>query len=345
MATGRRHRLPAGAVAALTVLLLLLAAASAPTAAAQQQEGDGGADAAAAAPADDALLLRAAIDAVDDAAAAQPPGATDALLRAAAAGAARPVAGPSGGRRRLQQPQSRPGQFMGGPSLAHQHAGVVTDHAGPPPKAAAAAVAAPKSAAAAVRPGDDGAAAGGLDPNLLKSLSNDHLFALRYGGAAAAQPRAAAAAVAPIGGSGGAPQAATAAAVVAAAEADGAFEPLDAECFAPSPVQRARSDAERNSTSNSCTGTATLTVWSEGAPIEPTIEKHLFEPFFSSESRSSGLGLYICRELCTRHGAMIRYERQSARRPQLADGNAFIVQFRRAASSAATPTQENLLPT
>ena len=106
-----------------------------------------------------------------------------------------------------------------------------------------------------------------------------------------------------------------------------------------------RSDALRISTSNSFTGTATLTVWSDGAPIEPTIEKHLFEPFFSSESRSSGLGLYICRELCTRHGAMIRYERQSARRPQLADGNAFIVQFRRAASSAATPTQENLLPT
>ena len=106
-----------------------------------------------------------------------------------------------------------------------------------------------------------------------------------------------------------------------------------------------RTDALRVSTHSSLAGTATLTVWSDGAPIEPTIEKHLFEPFFSSESRSSGLGLYICRELCTRHGAMIRYERQSARQPQLADGNAFIVQFRRAASSAAPPTQENLLPT
>ncbi|TKL82391.1 ATP-binding protein, partial [Enterococcus faecium] len=91
-------------------------------------------------------------------------------------------------------------------------------------------------------------------------------------------------------------------------------------------------DSLRVSTHSSLTGTTTLVVWSDGAPIEPTIEKHLFEPFFSSESRSSGLGLYICRELCTRHGAMIRYERQSTALPELAQGNAFIVQFRRAAS-------------
>jgi two-component system sensor histidine kinase PilS (NtrC family) len=39
---------------------------------------------------------------------------------------------------------------------------------------------------------------------------------------------------------------------------------------------------------------------------------HLFEPFFSSESRSSGLGLYICRELCERHGARIAYRRGPA---------------------------------
>ncbi len=108
-------------------------------------------------------------------------------------------------------------------------------------------------------------------------------------------------------------------------------------------AQRYRSDrpgALRVSTYSSLTGTATLVVWSDGAPIEPTIEKHLFEPFFSSESRSSGLGLYICRELCTRHGAIIRYERQSAP-PQGDGGNAFIVQFRRAANNAApapTPT-------
>ncbi|MEG0922514.1 MAG: ATP-binding protein [Comamonas sp.] len=103
-------------------------------------------------------------------------------------------------------------------------------------------------------------------------------------------------------------------------------------------AQRYRSDRAgslRINTYSSLTGTATLVVWSDGIPIEPTIEKHLFEPFFSSESRSSGLGLYICRELCSRHGAIIRYERQSVRRHEGDDGNAFIVQFRRAANTAA----------
>jgi two-component system sensor histidine kinase PilS (NtrC family) len=36
---------------------------------------------------------------------------------------------------------------------------------------------------------------------------------------------------------------------------------------------------------------------------------HLFEPFFSTRSRGSGLGLYLCKELCERHGADIRYLR------------------------------------
>jgi two-component system, NtrC family, sensor histidine kinase PilS len=52
-----------------------------------------------------------------------------------------------------------------------------------------------------------------------------------------------------------------------------------------------------------------LAVWSDAPPIEQGVQRHLFEPFFSSESRSSGLGLYICRELCARHGAMIGYQR------------------------------------
>ena len=52
-----------------------------------------------------------------------------------------------------------------------------------------------------------------------------------------------------------------------------------------------------------------LSVWSDGEPLERTVQSNLFEPFFSSESRSSGLGLYICRELCERHGAVIGYQR------------------------------------
>ena len=68
-----------------------------------------------------------------------------------------------------------------------------------------------------------------------------------------------------------------------------------------------------------------LSVWSDGAPLERTVQSHLFEPFFSSESRSSGLGLYICRELCERHGAVIGYQRGD--RNGVA-GNEFFVMFK-----------------
>ena len=79
-------------------------------------------------------------------------------------------------------------------------------------------------------------------------------------------------------------------------------------------------------------GPARLTVWSNGAPIEKTVEAHLFEPFFSSESRSSGLGLYICRELCERYGALIGYQRAARYSVQ---GNEFFVIFKTASLTAA----------
>ena len=71
---------------------------------------------------------------------------------------------------------------------------------------------------------------------------------------------------------------------------------------------------------------AHLQVWSDGAPLETAVQRHLFEPFFSSESRSSGLGLFICRELCERHGATIGYERR-ALAVNGPEGNDFFVSF------------------
>jgi two-component system sensor histidine kinase PilS (NtrC family) len=53
--------------------------------------------------------------------------------------------------------------------------------------------------------------------------------------------------------------------------------------------------------------TVRLSVASDGAPIPPDVERYLFEPFFSTRSRGTGLGLYICRELCERYGASIEY--------------------------------------
>ncbi|WP_298208902.1 PAS domain-containing sensor histidine kinase [Acidovorax sp.] len=87
------------------------------------------------------------------------------------------------------------------------------------------------------------------------------------------------------------------------------------------------------------TGQVNLQVWSDGAPMDKSVERHLFEPFFSSESRSSGLGLYICRELCQRHGASIGYQRinRGTLRGETG-GNAFTVGFRRTTRPTDTAT-------
>ncbi|HSV79174.1 MAG TPA: ATP-binding protein [Ramlibacter sp.] len=79
---------------------------------------------------------------------------------------------------------------------------------------------------------------------------------------------------------------------------------------------------------------ACLQVWSDGLPLDASVQLHLFEPFFSSESRSSGLGLYICRELCDRHGAAIAYARTPAPDGSGRDGNEFTVTFRTRATIA-----------
>jgi two-component system sensor histidine kinase PilS (NtrC family) len=77
-----------------------------------------------------------------------------------------------------------------------------------------------------------------------------------------------------------------------------------------------------------------LSVWSDGKPLDAGVQRHLFEPFFSSESRSSGLGLYICRELCERHGARIAYRRCAAPDGSGREGNEFVVTFKAAAGPA-----------
>ena len=90
-------------------------------------------------------------------------------------------------------------------------------------------------------------------------------------------------------------------------------------------------------TRSNASGQGILCVWSDGQPLEQSVERHLFEPFFSSESRSSGLGLYICRELCEGHGASIAYHRTRRTMDEVdTDGNEFIVRFRTARASERT---------
>jgi len=79
-----------------------------------------------------------------------------------------------------------------------------------------------------------------------------------------------------------------------------------------------------------------LEVASDGEPIAADVERYLFEPFFSTRSRGTGLGLYICRELCERYGASIEY---SAHRPPERHRNVFSVSMR-----SATPTASDRPP-
>ena len=78
-----------------------------------------------------------------------------------------------------------------------------------------------------------------------------------------------------------------------------------------------------------------LSVLSDGAPIPADVEPYLFEPFFSTRSRGTGLGLYICRELCERYGASIDYRLRPYAGSQR---NGFFVDMRRAALTAIEPS-------
>lgn len=49
-------------------------------------------------------------------------------------------------------------------------------------------------------------------------------------------------------------------------------------------------------------------IQDDGPPITPEVRAHLFEPFYTTSSKGTGLGLYLARELCLNNGAMLDYE-------------------------------------
>ena len=51
-----------------------------------------------------------------------------------------------------------------------------------------------------------------------------------------------------------------------------------------------------------------LHVQDDGASITPEVRAHLFEPFYTTSSKGTGLGLYLARELCLNNGAVLDYE-------------------------------------
>ena len=90
---------------------------------------------------------------------------------------------------------------------------------------------------------------------------------------------------------------------------------------------------------------SSLQVWSEGPPMDQSVERHLFEPFFSSESRSSGLGLYICREVCASHGASLAYRRSMRSvEGQAVEGNGFYVSFAHTGKDPVGAAEDSVFP-
>ncbi|HEY0064618.1 MAG TPA: ATP-binding protein [Telluria sp.] len=55
-------------------------------------------------------------------------------------------------------------------------------------------------------------------------------------------------------------------------------------------------------------GRMELHVQDDGPGITPEVRSHLFEPFYTTSSKGTGLGLYLARELCLNNGATLDYE-------------------------------------
>jgi two-component system sensor histidine kinase PilS (NtrC family) len=54
-------------------------------------------------------------------------------------------------------------------------------------------------------------------------------------------------------------------------------------------------------------GRLLIDVHDDGPGVPPQTQAHLFEPFFTTETSGTGLGLYIARELCDGNGARLEY--------------------------------------
>ncbi|MGJ7916872.1 sensor histidine kinase [Massilia sp. LXY-6] len=74
------------------------------------------------------------------------------------------------------------------------------------------------------------------------------------------------------------------------------------------------------------TGRVELHVQDDGPGITPEVRAHLFEPFYTTSSKGTGLGLYLARELCLNNGAMLDYEYR-VDRPGVEATGRFVITF------------------
>ena len=76
-------------------------------------------------------------------------------------------------------------------------------------------------------------------------------------------------------------------------------------------------------------GRSELHVQDDGPGITPDVRAHLFEPFYTTSSKGTGLGLYLARELCLNNDAKLDYEYRFdpiAMGPRKASGR-FVIAF------------------
>ncbi len=92
-------------------------------------------------------------------------------------------------------------------------------------------------------------------------------------------------------------------------------------------------------------GTLELHVQDDGPGITPEVRAHLFEPFYTTSSKGTGLGLYLARELCLNNGAKLDYESRfdtAGSGPRKASGR-FVITFAQPAAAGAGVQQERSL--
>lgn len=79
----------------------------------------------------------------------------------------------------------------------------------------------------------------------------------------------------------------------------------------------------------SSTGRRELHIQDDGPGISAMVRSHLFEPFYTTSSKGTGLGLYMARELCLNNHAVLDYEYRNDETSsfETALGGRFVINF------------------